>query len=464
MPIAPRKRPPVVPARVDLAKDSGTFHVQNVYVGQFMDRVKPASVKFIRVVEAPNKRTFPPHGIGDWTPARSADSHHPVALNWNHYNNKRILGRAPVEADGSAYITVPAGRFVYFQLLDEDGMMIHSMRSGTMLQGGEEASCVGCHEDHLKPVASATRRSMALKRAPSTLEPWHGPAPAQKFSYAVEVQPVLDKHCVKCHDYHKADSADEKERKAAAINLSGDKGPAFNLSYTNLLSRSPAVWTRIKPGDAKPLVSSAGAGPTKVIPPYSWGSHQSRLVDMLRKGHSKTRLSAEDLDRIITWIDLNVPYYPSHVTYYRLNTFGRCPLDHKEMVALGRLVAAAPGKVKLGWNEASSYAVRQLNRLIMAHGSPVNFTRPARSLCLTGFTDKGAPNYLKALALIRTGAERLKKHPRLDMPGFTPCEADRQRLDYLARRKAIEARNRRAITAGRRISDESPLGTVRRPG
>jgi len=454
MPIAPRKRPPVIPARVDLTKDSGTFHVQNVYVGQFMDRVAKGSVKFIRVVEAPSKRTFPPHGIGDWTPARSGDSHHPVALNWNHYNNKRILGRAPVEADGSAYITVPAGKFVYFQLLDKDGMMIHSMRSGTMLQPGEEASCVGCHEDHLKPVAAgASQRSMALKRAPSALEPWNGPA--RKFSYAVEVQPVLDKHCVKCHDYDKARSADENERKAAAINLSGDKGPAFSLSYTNLLARSPAVWARIAPDAPKPLVSSVGAGPTKVIPPYSWGARQSRLVDMLRKGHGKTKLGAEDLDRIITWIDLNIPYYPSHVTYYRLNTFGRCPLDHKEMTALGQLVSAAPGKVKLGWNEASSYAVRQLNTRIMTHGSPVNFTRVVHSLCLAGFTDKTDPNYLKALALIQRGADRLRKHPRLDMPDFTPCDADGKRLGYLAKRKAVEARTRRAITEGRRLSDDA---------
>jgi len=461
MPIAPRARPPVIPARVDLTKADGTFHVQNVYIGESMDRVKPGAVKFIRVVEAPSKRTFPPHGIGDWTPARSGDSHHPAATNWHHYNNKRILGRAPVEADGSAYFSVPAGKFVYFQLLDSRGMMIHSMRSGAMLQPGEAASCVGCHEDHLKPVSSTvSRQSTALKRKPSALEPWYGPA--RKFSYAVEVQGVLDKHCIRCHDY---DAKDDTDGKAAAINLSGDKGPAFNLSYTNLMSRSPAIWVRAKSNDKKPLISSVGAGPTKVIGPYSWGSHRSRLVDMLRAGHlpaksagakpkPRVKLSVEDLDRIITWIDLNVPYYPSHVTYYRTNTFGRCPLDHKEMVALGRLAATAPGKVKYGWNNANSYSVPQLNRLIMNHGSPINFTRPARSLCLSGFTDKTEAKYVRALALIRKGAQRLGAHPRLDMPGFKPCPADQKRLDYLAKRRGIEQRNRQAIIAKKKIYDK----------
>ncbi|MDP6635684.1 MAG: hypothetical protein QGG42_12350 [Phycisphaerae bacterium] len=458
MPIASRTRPPVIPTRVDLSKTAGTFHVQNVYIGESMDRVKVGAVKFIRVVEAPSKRTFPPRGIGDWTPARSGDSHHPVATNWHHYNNKRILGRAPVEADGSAYFSVPAGKFVYFQLLDADGMMIHSMRSGAMLQPGESASCVGCHEDHLKPVSSpAAKRSTALKRAPSPLAPWYGPA--RKFSYAREVQPVLDKHCIRCHDY---DAKDDTDGKAAAINLSGDKGPAFNLSYTNLMARSPAIWVRPKPDDAKPLISSVGAGPTKVIGPYTWGSHRSALVDMLRAGHKpagaagkpRVKLSAEDLDRIITWVDLNVPYYPSHVTYYRTNTFGRCPLDHKEMVALGRLAAAAPGKVKYGWNNANSYSVPQLNRLIMNHGSPINFTRPARSLCLTGFTDRTNPKYVQALALIGKGAQRLRDHPRSDMPNFTPCPADQARLDYLAKRQAVEQRNRQAIIAGTKVYDK----------
>ncbi|MBT3201261.1 MAG: hypothetical protein HN350_15280, partial [Phycisphaerales bacterium] len=119
--LARRKRPPVIAPKVDLKKTEGTFYVQDVYVGEFMDRVKRGEVKSLRVVEAPPKLVFPKFGIGDWTPTRSADSHHPVATNWNHYNNKRILGQAPVEADGSAYFSVPAGKFVYFQLLDENG-------------------------------------------------------------------------------------------------------------------------------------------------------------------------------------------------------------------------------------------------------------------------------------------------------------------------------------------------------
>ena len=121
---------------------------------------------------------------------------------------------------------------------------------------------------------------------------------------------------------------------------------------------------------------------------------------------------------------------------------------------MGRLAAAAPGKVKYGWKDVSSYGVRQLNGLIMAYGSPVNFTRPARSLCLSGFGDKTSPEYIAALGLIEKGAAGLGEHPRSDMAGFKPCEADKRRLEHLAKRRAIEQRNRRAIAAGRRVYDD----------
>jgi hypothetical protein len=87
------------------------------------------------------------------------------------------------------------------------------------------------------------------------------------------------------------------------------------------------------------------------------------------------------------------------------------------------------------------------------HGSPVSFTRPELSLCLTGFTDKNDPDYAKALALIRKGAENLAANPRLDMPGFKPCPADQARLDHLAKRQEIERRSCEAIVRGDKIYD-----------
>ena len=447
MPLAPRPRPPIRPSHVDYSQTSGAFYVQDVYVGDHMDRVKRGSVKYLRVVEAPSKLAWVPYGMGDWAPFGSGDSHHPVAVNWNHYNHKRILGTVPVEEDGSAYFVVPAGRFVYFQLLDGNGMMIHSMRSGTMLQPGERKGCVGCHESRLESVPAALDEAAALKRAPRKLAPWYGPE--RNFNYAFEVQPVLDRHCVRCHDYG---------QKAKKLNLSRDKGLIFSHSYTNLMRLSPAEYKRAEHerSDTMPLISSVGAGPVKILPPYSWGSHRSRLVRMLRAGHNDVKLDRESFDRIVTWIDLNAPYYPSHLSYYATNTTGRSPLDHRDLLELGRLVKQAPRGAALGWDRVNEGLCNQIGRAMATHGPPVNFSRPERSACLRAFPGSNDPGYRRALELIRKGAKNLEEHPRCDMPGFVPCEAHRRQQAFLRQRQRIEARNREAIVKGRKVFDHAP--------
>jgi len=426
MPLASRVRPPVLPSRVDLSREDGEFHVQNVYLGEGMDRVEPGSVKYLRVVEAPAKRSWVPQGMGDWAPAGSGDSHHPVALNWNHYNHKRILGTVPVAADGSASFSVPAGRFVYFQLLDAKGMMIHSMRSGTMLQPGERQSCVGCHESRLESAPREAESSLAAMGPPQALRGWYGPE--RNFSYAAEVQPVLDRHCVSCHDVG---------GEAESWSLAGDKGVIFNHSYVNLMRSSPAYYVRgAHEGAAElPLVSTVGAGPVKVLPPYSWGSYRSGLIKMLDEGHYDVELDRESFDRLVTWIDLNAPYYPSHRSYYYRNTAGRSPLDHKKLLELGQLVGQSAEGGALGWNRVNEYLCNQLGGLMSRHGPLVNFTRPEASLCLQGFADTDDPSYQRALALIREGGQNLAAHPRCDMPGFVPCEMHREQMELLAERQ-----------------------------
>ena len=60
---------------------------------------------------------------------------------------KRILGEAKIYEDGSACFRVPAKTPVYFQIVNQDGHVIQTMRSWSTLQPGETFSCVGCHED-----------------------------------------------------------------------------------------------------------------------------------------------------------------------------------------------------------------------------------------------------------------------------------------------------------------------------
>ena len=413
MPLGPRVRPPAISSRIDLAQSEGYFYVSDVYVGTGMETIAPGTVKYLRVVESPEKRY--------WTqPAWNTTGNQSPAMAWDDFNNKQILGTVPVEPDGSAYFTVSADTFVYFQLLDASGMMIQSMRSGTIVRPGETAGCVGCHE-HRRQAVPLERLPTAMRGEPRKLEPWYGPP--RRFSYLEEVQPVFDKHCVECHDY----GTDGGKK----LNLAGDLGLAFNTSYFELRS--------------KKYVNVVGAGPFQTQLPKQWGSHASRLVKVLLEGHEDpqldqdVKLDKEDFDRVVTWIDINAPYYPKYASAYRDNQYGRSPLNPGQ---LGRLI------------ELTGVNLNDQN--LAAH---VSFTRPELSPCLAKFSDRSDPNCQQTLAIIRAGREMLARQPRADMPGFqltSQIEID-QEAKYQAR-LGKEAAMRESIVKGQKKYDQSPAG------
>jgi hypothetical protein len=411
MPIAPRPIPPEIPARRTFEQENGQFYVADVYLGTHMEGVERGTVKHLRVVESPEKQSFAEHqqwgGQGQQNPG----------MNWHDFNNKRILGTVPVEADGSAYVEVPADTYVYFQLLDADGMMVQSMRSGTIIQPGERLGCVGCHEPrNSAPPPPASMSLLALQEPPDALEGWHGPQ--RFFGYRAEVQPVFDKHCVSCHDYGK--EGGEK------LLLSGDTTMTFNTSYVEL-------WR-------KKLIKAIGAGPAETQPAYGWGSHASRLVEVIREGHHDVALTSEEFDRIVTWIDLNAPYYPYYETAYPDHLAGRAPLTQAQVARLTKLTGVP---------------FVELARHDKNQGPQVSFERPELSPCLTGLApDSDA--YREAVAIIRKGQQRLADKPGADLPGFEPNGIDAQRMLKYALREAWEERNREALRQGKMVYDAAP--------
>jgi hypothetical protein len=342
-------------------------------------------------------------------------------MNWHDFNNKRILGTVPVAADGSAYFAVPSDRFVYFQLLDRDGMMIQSMRSGTMVQSGEQASCIGCHEDRrLAPALVNATRRRGPRQAPSILEKWHGPV--RDFSFRAEVQPVLDRHCVQCHDFGTP--------AGQVLNLAGDRDLVFNAAYNEL-------WR-------KRFVRVVGAGPSEIQAAYAWGTHASKLIATLRANpRCGSALGPEDWDRIVTWIDLNAPYYPSYASAYPDNLGGRAPLDDGQLTRLEQL---------------TEVPFRQLAGHANNRGPQISFDRPQLSPCLARFSDQSDPRGQEALALIRAGADLLARRPEADAPGFQPSPIDQWRDSKYAAQQNREQQNREALRTGVKFFEQEPRG------
>jgi hypothetical protein len=236
------------------------------------------------------------------------------------------------------------------------------------------------------------------------------------FSYTHEVQPVFDKHCVTCHDCGK-----EAGKKLV---LAGDRTNTFNTSYNEL-------WR-------KKYIKAIGAGPSDIQPPYSWGSHTSKIVEVLRGRHNDVELSEEEFDRIVTWIDLNAPYYPRYDCAYPANLTGRSPLNNNQIKRLTELTGVPFAKL----------AVHNQNA-----GPQVSFDRPHLSPCLAVFEDTTDPNYIEALGIIEAGQRTLAQHPRADMPGFKACDVDQQRQQNYVMREQIEMSNRRAIFQDRKVYD-----------
>ena len=109
-----------------------------------------------------------------------------------------MLGTVPVEADGSAHFSVPADTAIYFQALDQRQMEVLRMRSFVSFKAGEVRGCPGCHESRAESPALTPQVALALQKPPCVPAPPRWGAD-RLLGFEWLVQPVLDRHCVRCH-------------------------------------------------------------------------------------------------------------------------------------------------------------------------------------------------------------------------------------------------------------------------
>ncbi len=269
-PLVARPVPPIVSSELDEdSSPTGEVLLMDVYRG--LGDVPRDHIRALRVIQVFPKTT-------------------PLANNprmgvAGEENGRAILGTVPVEADGSARFLIPAHKPVLFQALDGDGFAYQTMRTVTYVQPGERVSCVGCHENRM--TAPVEARPMALRRGPSVIDP--GALGGRPFSFAEMVQPVLDRHCVRCHGGEKTEGK---------IDLTPAPEASWTKSYVSL--------TR----DAKLVPRFPARNQIQVTPPGGrFGALGSGLIGLLREGHEDVKLSPEDLRRLAAWIDCNAIFY-----------------------------------------------------------------------------------------------------------------------------------------------------------
>jgi hypothetical protein len=262
MPLRARVPPTVQASTLEWAgPQTGRFLLQDIYQG--LPDVPRGSVKRLRIVGVPPK--VQPHMN---QPELGVSREEP---------GKYVLGTVPVEADGSASFQVPSGVPVFFQALDERGLALQTMRSLTYLMPGQSLACVGCHEHRdVAPPMGAT--PLAFRRAPSLLTP--GPAGSWPLRFDQLVQPVLDQHCIRCHE-------------------PGSSGP---FASTLDLSSGPAWKNLLAFGDGD--LGKLAMERDRSIPGEGTAAN-SRLWKLLTapESHYETRIDRKSLDRFATWMD-----------------------------------------------------------------------------------------------------------------------------------------------------------------
>ena len=302
-PIAMQKteQPPIIPDRVNLASDQSTVFITDIYQGPGLKGVPHGTVKNLRVIEY----YFSRRGFGGLYGTLGVDG---------PWDVKRILGTVPVEADGSVHFKIPANSPLSLQPLDEKGQALQLMRSWFVGMPGETVSCAGCHEPQNE--VSFNKPSLAARRVPTDIKPWHGPA--RGFSFVREVQPVLDKYCVSCHDGAKTNRPSFKGGEMLSdwkTQLAGHWGGGgkFTKSYFELqrFVRRPGI-----------------EGDRRMFTPLEFHFSTTELGQILHRGHHGVALDAEAAERLAAWADLNAPFY---------GTWGEIPQFCKEPNGAARL-------------------------------------------------------------------------------------------------------------------------------
>ena len=417
VPVIERPREKILADRTNPDQATGEMILADVYSGRNMEGIQKGQIKKLLVLEAlPKPVNF--SGGMDLT-------------SWlGTFMLERVLGTVPVEEDGSAYFEVPAGRTVLFVALDGDDLSIKRMQSFTNVQPGEVLGCVGCHENRaLTPASIQRNRLMALSRPASRIEPFEGLPDV--LDYRKHIQPILNKHCVKCHNY--------QERKGQVV-LTEDLGITWSLSYYMLLAKRQVADGRNGYGNQQPRTI---------------GSSASELMNKIGGSHNGVKVTPEEWRTVWMWLESGAPYAGTYAALRNSAERGRqnvaAAAFHSPVLNVTCRQCHGPGMKATAIPYALSNQERakfqgQLNlapyeRIVRdedfrfsAHVL-LNTSRPDYSPILLGpltksaggwgtcehqFNSKEDPQYQALLAALQNGKRQMDEVARFGTPAFKP--------------------------------------------
>ncbi len=431
-PVRARFKPPVIPPTIPRQPEAGenmaVLYLQDVYNG-LQPWVRRGEIRSIRVVRELHKPLRIDPG------KRAFGFQFPVISCGATYAGKQVLGEVDLEPDGSACFRVPAGLPIYFMAIDHQGRAVQRMRSFTHLMPGEVQGCIGCHEHRRSGARPQLGDAYALN--PKDLRPpeWG----TEGFDYTRIVQPVFDRHCVKCHQ-----PLDPPQ----GIDLTGDKTDFFNVSYDVLARENQGRrgtryvnWIPTYNGQEWNILE---------VQPKTWGSPASRLAEIVlgdhlnQDGQPRFVLSQGERRRVLAWIDLNVPYYGTSETAYPERKGCRQIVPERLEEVLADVARRRCAECHQGGNiprrqwmritrpELNPFLVAPLAQTgqasVSAGAGQVSVPAGGSHRCSRPvFATRDDPDYQAILATFEPVQKMLEARPRMDMPGAeASCEVSRR--------------------------------------
>ncbi len=286
--VKPRQVPERLPDSVERGRKRGAFFVQDVYAG--LAGIKPGEAKWLRVIEETSRVSASPGSSNPFNQTFLVSAALAFATKIYH-------GITPINEDGSVHFEAPAGRALYFQVLDKDMRLIQSMRTFIQAVGGTTRSCIGCHEDKssVPKYGKGSVRGEPVKLRP---ESWG----TGYMDYPGMIQPVWDKHCVSCHGGEKGFEA--------RLDLTGGWTTHFSNSYENLADRRETQLTAYLI-DGIDCMNGTAFWSCRMFKPRSFGSATAPLAKVIMSGHKGRipKMTAVERDLVMAWIDCNGLYY-----------------------------------------------------------------------------------------------------------------------------------------------------------
>jgi len=332
-PVMERPREMIIADTTDALKATGTFVLSNIYRGRKMGNVKPGTVKELLVYEVLPK---PINYSGAMSEMSSGGA----------FAVERLLGSVPVSEEGSACFNVPALRSLFFVALDENGHCVKRMHSFTSVMPGEKNSCIGCHEDRREaPTQEDGLRLAKLTRTEQPVDPVPVEGVPEIIDYMRDVQPILDRYCLECHN---------PDREEGGFNISGHWAPLYTIGYQQM------SWRQLF-GDNRVMLPY-NEHERSNFDPYEIGTGSSRLLKLIEEGHGGCLMSPEEQKIIRFWLDSGATYAGT----YTCNSHG----------SIGHYVKNVNSRDDKDWPETAAYEDVLVRRCDVCHAPDDNAKKP----------------------------------------------------------------------------------------